>query len=94
MLNHGRVDKYGLTCWHVVMQPSMRDKRIRSGAGLAIMALAVLSVFMVFASSHDRWSDIPLGVLYGLQALFTLGWVFILPVAGVRLGGRPSTSRG
>ncbi len=36
------------------------------------MALGILSVFMVFASGHHRWADIPLGVLYGLQALFTL----------------------
>ncbi|WP_426997986.1 hypothetical protein [Pseudarthrobacter sp. N5] len=55
------------------MQPSARDKRIRISAGLVIMALAVLSVFMVFASGHDRWADIPLGVLYGIQAVFTLG---------------------
>lgn len=62
------------------MQPSARDKRIRIGAGLVIMALAVLSVFMVFASGHNRWADIPLGVLYGIQALFTLG-------AGIYLAG-------
>ncbi len=54
------------------MQPSARDKRIRTSAGLAIMALGVLSIFMVFASDHDRWADIPLAVIYGLQALFTL----------------------
>lgn len=56
------MDKGGATCCH--MQPSARDKRIRIGAGLVIMALAVLSVFMVFASGHARWADIPLGVLY------------------------------
>ena len=55
------------------MQPTARDKKIRTGAGLAIMALAALSVFMIFASGHVRWSEIPLIFLYGLQALFTLG---------------------
>lgn len=54
------------------MQPSARDKRIRFGAGLVIVALAVLSVFMLFASGLDLWTDILLGILYGFQALFTL----------------------
>lgn len=54
------------------MQPSARDKRIRIGAGLVIVALAVLSVFMLFASGRDLWTDILLGITYGIQALFTL----------------------
>lgn len=55
------------------MQPSARDKRIRIGAGVTMIALALLSVVMVFASGHDRWSDILVSVLYGLYALFVLG---------------------
>ena len=51
----------------------MRDKRIRISAGLVIIAFAALSVFMVFASGRDRWADIPLGVLTGIQGVFTLG---------------------
>lgn len=81
------------------MQPSARDKRIRIGAGLVIVALAVLSMFMVFASGQDRWSDIPLDLLYGAQALFTLcagiylasgrgktGAMVLIPGRGRRLG--------
>ncbi|OOP65022.1 hypothetical protein BMF89_01100 [Arthrobacter sp. SRS-W-1-2016] len=55
------------------MQPSARDKRIRICGGLVIMALAILSLFMVFASGREHWADIPLDALYGIQALFTLG---------------------
>lgn len=47
---------------------------------MAIIALSLLSMFMIFASGLDLWSAIPLAVLYGLQALFTLG-------AGVYLAG-------
>ncbi|ALV45323.1 hypothetical protein MB46_07285 [Arthrobacter alpinus] len=60
------------------MQPSVRDKRVRIGAGLASMALAALSVFMVFGSGYGRGSDIPLGFLYGLYALCVFGAGFYL----------------
>lgn len=68
------------------MQHSARDKRKRTGAGLAIMALGVLSVFMVFASGHHRWADIPLEVLYGLQALFTLSAGIYLAIGRGKAG--------
>lgn len=55
------------------MEHSIRDKRIRISAGLVITALAVLSVFMVFASGRHRWADIPLSGLASIQAVFTLG---------------------
>ncbi|POH57261.1 hypothetical protein [Arthrobacter glacialis] len=60
------------------MQPSVRDKRVRIGAGLAAMALAALSVFMVFGSGYSRGRDIPLGFLYGLYALCVFGAGFYL----------------
>lgn len=55
------------------MRPSRRDKRIRTGAGLAIISLAILSVILAFAPGRDHSSELSRGVLYGLPALFTLG---------------------
>ncbi len=74
------MDKWDVPCWYMVMQPSARDKRIRSSAGIVIIALSLLSVFMIFSSNFDLWSAIPLAFLYGLQSLFMLG-------AGVYLAG-------
>ncbi|MGN5732874.1 hypothetical protein [Arthrobacter psychrochitiniphilus] len=55
------------------MHASGRDKKIRATAGLAIIALSFLSMVMIYLSGLNLWSAIPLAVIYGLQALFTLG---------------------